>query len=186
MAREVDATESSPDGWLRVDYYVSPGRMSHEIRSPTLVDARSGRTLFSMDTNWDADAVWGGPGVVTFDLRYYPEGGFTSIGVTVDAGKGQARIDDGEPRPLKGLPEALEQVFEEKARRKRAGAGGPVPVRFIHVVRFVAIAVGSIALIAGGAYAWKLYGAGEPAAKQERPLASVPKPTRTAPAKDYR
>jgi hypothetical protein len=178
VTTDVDETETSPDGWLRVDYRVEPGRMSHWIRNPAVVDTRTGKTLFSLFSGWDADRVWGGPGVVTLNLRYYPEGGWTWIGVTIDAGRREGRIDDGDWRSLDGLARDMEAAFERKAAKARGrdslAATGPVrhPVTAFHVLRFLAILVAAIGVLAGGAY---LYETNKPA-KPERPLATIPIP----------
>jgi hypothetical protein len=202
MTPGTDETETSPDGWLRIDYRVEPGRMSHWIRSPSVVDTRSGRTLFSLFSSWDADAAWVGPGVVKLNLRYYPEGGWTGISVTIDAGRQEGRIDDGEPRPLEGLEKAMEEVFEKKAdamrrkaREEEEAASVPAPfrssraaVRSFQVLRFVVIAGVALVAVGAAAYYYHARTAEAPAAgSTDRPRlrAPIPTPTPTPPIKDY-
>jgi len=189
---DIDESVSSPDGWLRVDFRISPGRMSHEIRSPTVVDTRSGKALFSLFADWDADFTWGGPGVVTLHLRSYAEGGLTRISVTIDAAKGEGRIDDGDWRPLEGLEPALEARFDEKAKVERAGAArgsgdglrvdGVAAGTVSRVVVTMAGTVAILAIVIAAGYFYERHRT----AKSSSPPAAIPKPTLTPPVKDYR
>lgn len=176
-----DRSETSPDGRLRVDYFVSYGLMSHEIESPELVDVPTGERLFALGSSWSATARFGPEGVVTFDLRNYPDGA-TTIEVVIDARRREGRVDGQGPLPLEALPAALRRRYEQRvpaASGRRAALekakGG------LAIAVFIAVVIAVPFLLAEPVR--RLLSSPAPAAK---PLATVPKPTPTPPIPDYR
>ena len=180
MGVRPDKSETSPDGRLRVDYFVESGLMSHEIDSPVLVDVATGERLFGLAYPWSATTRFGVEGEVTFDLRHYPNGA-TTIRVAIDTRRREGRIDGGGSMPLAELSTGIQRRYEERvpaASPKRAAvetAKDRVALAFLLVV-VVAVPV----LLFDRARQW--FAKPVPVAK---PLATVPKPT-TVPIPDYR
>lgn len=64
--------ELSPDGRTLVRWAESDGRMSHVIRTPTIVDAAGGETILLLgDDGYDVTIGWGEDGGFDIDLRHY-------------------------------------------------------------------------------------------------------------------
>jgi hypothetical protein len=117
--------ELSPDGRTLVRWAESDGRMSHVIRTPTIVDAAGGGTILQVgDSGYDAAIIWGEDGRFDIDLRHYwrPEtlklrvdragGIFHTIGAT----------GDGPPHPIAALSAFVEAHFTgADAKREAAG-----------------------------------------------------------------
>jgi hypothetical protein len=95
--------ELSPDGRTLVRWAVSDGRMSHVIRTPTIVDAASGRAILSFaDSGYDAAIAWGEAGRFEIDLRHYWRPG--ALRVAVDRNTGSFRpIRPGEEAPARPI-----------------------------------------------------------------------------------
>ena len=175
-----DKSETSPDGQLRVDYFVESGLMSHEIDSPVLVEVATGEQLFGIGYPWSATTRFGAEGEVTFDLRHYPNGA-TTIRVAIDTRRHEGRIDGGGPMPLAELSPAIQERYEElvpAASPKRAAV--ETAKDRIALVFLVVVVVAVPVLLFDRARQW--FAKPAPVAK---PLATVPKPT-PVPIPDYR
>lgn len=177
-----DKSEASPDGRLRVDYFVDSGLMSHEIDSPTLVDVSTGECLFALGYPWSATTAFGSGGEVTFELRHYPNGA-TVIRVAIDTRRREGRIDGGEPVPLAALSSAIRKRYEDlvPAASEKRYAFEQAKSR-IAVAFFLVAVVAAMFLFADRVRQWFSATSPAPAAK---PLATVPKPT-TVPIQDTR
>lgn len=117
--------ELSPDGRTLVRWAVSDGRMSHIIRTPTILDAAGGEVILRVaDTGYDAAILWGADGGFEIDLRHYwrPE----TLRLKVDRAAGTFRATgadgDGPPHPLAALSRFVETHFTAgDAEREAAG-----------------------------------------------------------------
>jgi len=106
--------EASPDGRTLVRWSESDGRMSHVIRTPTIVDAESGQTILRFgDGGFDAEIAWGTDGCFDIDLRHYWRPGTLRLRVDRAASTFQVCAADGaEPaQPLAGLSDFIEVYF---------------------------------------------------------------------------
>jgi hypothetical protein len=120
--------ELSPDGRTLVQWSESDGRMSHVIRTPTIIDAASGDTILKLgDSGYDATVGWGEDGGFDLDLRHYWRSG--TLRLTVDPAGGTFRIagaDDSSPsHPLRALSAFIEDHFTAADRAASASAAGP-------------------------------------------------------------
>jgi hypothetical protein len=119
------ADELSPDGRTLVRWVESDGRMSHVIRTPTILDVASGETILRCgDSGYDASIAWGEEGGFDIDLRHYwrPE----TLRLKVDRAGGSFRASgvggEGPPHPLDALGAFVEAHFTG-ADAERAAAG---------------------------------------------------------------
>jgi hypothetical protein len=110
----------SPDRRTRVEWAISTGRMSHEICSPRIRDAKSGEIILDLwkDGSWDAAINWTGDGIMHLCLRHYIEGGTTSLDVAIDRAGGTFRIDNGPPQPMAAIQREVPAAFWRKAKTK--------------------------------------------------------------------
>ena len=119
--------ELSPDGRTLVRWAESDGRMSHVIRTPTIVDAASGAKILELsDSGFDASIIWGEGGRFDIDLRHYWRAG--TLRLTVDRAGDSFRIADAEDtRPANPLGEigAFVEAHFKAADREAAKAGAP-------------------------------------------------------------
>ena len=102
--------ERSPDGRTVVRWVVSDGRMSHIIRTPTIVDAESGETILQFgDSGFDAAIAWGADGGFDIDLRHYWRPGTLHVRVDRAAGTFQLLAADGAepPQPIAGFSDFI-------------------------------------------------------------------------------
>jgi hypothetical protein len=107
--QEPDVT-ISPDGAIRVEWMVNTGRMSHEIWSPKVIVAATGRTLFDLrDPDLDVSFDWLDHGAFRMSFRWYSRGG--NMTVFVDVPRGAFRIGEGP-----------EQILDDQAERKITSA----------------------------------------------------------------
>jgi hypothetical protein len=128
VSEEPAEEELSPDRRTRVRWVVSDGRMSHVIRTPTILDAASGQPILELgDSGFDAEIVWDEDGGFEIDLRHYWRPG--NLRVHVDRAAGTFRAmgpEPGEPQPLVALSVFVEDYFKAAARGA-AGAERPSP-----------------------------------------------------------
>jgi hypothetical protein len=117
--------ELSPDGRTLVQWSESDGRMSHVIRTPTILDAAGGETILRCgDSGYDASIAWGEDSGFDIDLRHYwrPE----TLRLEVDRARDSFRASgvggDGPPHPLGALSAFVEAHFTG-ADGERAAAG---------------------------------------------------------------
>jgi hypothetical protein len=122
--------ELSPDGRTLVRWSESDGRMSHVIRTPSILDAATGeRILQCRDSGFDASIGWRDDGGFDIDLRHYWRAG--TLRVTVDRAAGTFRMAGvGEAQPyhklgeLSAFVEAHFQAADREAMKK--GPTGPL------------------------------------------------------------
>jgi hypothetical protein len=112
--------ELSPDGRTLVHWAESDGRMSHVIRTPTIVDAVGGETILKLrDSGFDARITWREDGGFDVDLRHYWRTG--ALRVKVDRVAGTfCRLGEGGDGALYPLGEIGDYV---EAFFRAAGAG---------------------------------------------------------------
>jgi len=112
----------SPDGHTRVKWSINTGRMSHEICSPRITDARSGEMILDLwtDGSWDASVQWLDNGIMRLRIRHYLEGGATILDVDVDRLSGSFVIDGGDPQPIAALQNELPPSFWRKAEGRQS------------------------------------------------------------------
>lgn len=110
----------SPDRRTRVEWAISTGRMSHEICSPRISDAKSGEIILDLWTgdSWDASVKWTSDHVMHLRIRHYLEGGTTILKVAIDRAAGTFRIDDGPPQPIATIQRKIRPAFWRKAKAK--------------------------------------------------------------------
>jgi len=133
--------ELSPDGRTLVRWAISDGRMSHIIRTPTIVDAADGGTILQLaDSGFDASIVWGEGGGFDVDLRHYWRAG--TLRVTVDRAAGSFRLAEaGDEQPshdLAGLGAFVEAHFaaaDREAIREKPASGLPEDILEHHLRR---------------------------------------------------
>jgi hypothetical protein len=157
------ADELSPDGRTLVKWSESDGRMSHVIRTPTILDAASGETILRCgDSGYDASIAWGADGRFDVDLRHYwrPE----TLRLKVDRAGGSFRASgaggDGPPHPLDTLSAFVEGHFTgADAERAAAGeaAGRAWAERLARERRSGARALWIILALGAGAAIWALF-----------------------------
>jgi hypothetical protein len=105
-----DRTESSPDGRFRFEFVVVPGRMSHEIHTPRLVEVATGRVLFDLTgSDWDLSvSKWESSSVFT-QMRSYSGGGL--FRVEFDLSTDLVTIEGREPFPVAEISQRLESAL---------------------------------------------------------------------------
>ena len=155
--------EVSPDRRTLVRWSVSDGRMSHIIRTPTIVDADSGEILLRLgDSGYDAAIAWGPDGGFDIDLRHYwrPE----TLRLRVDRGAGAFHIlgdgDEGPAKELAGLSRFVEAHFTAgDAARELAGlqAGQARAERLAHERRSGTRALWIMLALGAAAAIWALF-----------------------------
>ena len=120
--------ERSPDGRTLVRWVETDGRMSHVIRTPTIVDAAGGAPILALgDSGYDAAVDWAANGGFEIDLRHYWRPGTLRLRVDRETGTFQPLAPAGAPRPLAGLSAFVEAQFaagpEGLARQAPSGKG---------------------------------------------------------------
>ena len=106
--------ELSPDGRTLVRWVESDGRMSHVIRTPTILDAAGRGTILRFgDSGFDGAIAWGADGGFEIDLRHYWRPG--NLRLSVDRAGGRFCRLDGEgacrSHPLGEISEYVEAYF---------------------------------------------------------------------------
>lgn len=114
-----DQDELSPDGRTLVRWEESDGRMSHVIRTPTIVDAATGAKILGLsDSGFDATIVWGEAGRFDIHLRHYWRAG--TLALIVDRGSESFRIAGAEAEapahPLREIDRFVEAHFKAADR----------------------------------------------------------------------
>lgn len=114
-----DQDELSPDGRTLVRWAESDGRMSHVIRTPTIVDAASGAEILKLsDSGFDATIIWGEAGRFDIHLRHYWRAG--TLALTVDRGNDSFYVAGAEceaaAHPLGGIDKFVESHFKAADR----------------------------------------------------------------------
>jgi hypothetical protein len=128
--------ELSPDGRTLVRWVESDGRMSHVIRTPTILDAAGGGTILRFgDSGFDGAIDWGADGGFEIDLRHYWRPG--NLRLSVDRAGGTFCRLNGEgacrSHPLGEISEYVEAYFVAAAAGLEAQAGADA--REKHVMR---------------------------------------------------
>ena len=123
-----DQDELSPDGRTLVRWSESDGRMSHVIRTPTIVDADGGAPILELaDSGFDAQILWAENGGFDIDLRHYWRPG--TLRLTVDRAAGTFRIsgapEAGSPHPLAELSAFVEAHYQAAEREAARNPPGP-------------------------------------------------------------
>jgi hypothetical protein len=159
--------ELSPDARTLVQWAASDGRMSHVIRTPTILDAATGAAILQLgDSGYDATIDWGADGAFDIDLRHYwrPE----TLRLRVDRAGGTFRTarpgggeeSAGPPHPLGELSAFVEAHFTAgDAEREAAGiAAGLVRAeRLARERRSGARALWIMLALGAGAAVWALF-----------------------------
>ena len=114
-----DQDELSPDGRTLVRWAESDGRMSHVIRTPTIVDAVTGAEILKLsDSGFDASIIWGEAGRFDISLRHYWRAG--TLALTIDRGSDSFRMagaeDEAPAHPLGEIDKFVEAHFEAADR----------------------------------------------------------------------
>ncbi|GAB5487682.1 MAG: hypothetical protein Pars2KO_12520 [Parasphingorhabdus sp.] len=93
---------------------MTEGRHSHWIETPTVIDLKSGRKIFSLSsTIWDAEEDWHEDGRFTLLVRRYPDP--YTLPVHFDTQTGEARLDDqSEQTPISKVEKRIERYFEQR------------------------------------------------------------------------
>ena len=152
--------ELSPDGRTLVQWSESDGRMSHVIRTPTILDAAGGGTILKLgDSGFDATIGWGADGGFDVDLRHYWRAG--TLRLTVDRSAGTFRIsgagDDHPPHPLGELSAFVEDHFTAADRAAMKTAPGlSLEERLEGQLRSGSRATWLMLALAAGAAIWAL------------------------------
>jgi hypothetical protein len=153
--------ELSPDGETLVQWSESDGRMSHVIRTPTMIDAASGETILRLgDSGYDATIGWGEHGGFDLDLRHYWRAG--TLRLTIDRATGIFRIagadDAAAPHPLGTLSAFVEAHFATADREAAAQAARQMLARMVtRQRRGGAWALWILLAIGVGAGSWALF-----------------------------
>lgn len=161
---------SSPDGRMRIEWNYSSGRMSHDIWSPVIYDARSGKKILDLDCgSWDASFQWQPDGIALMFLRHYAEGGGTILTVQIDMTRDQFQAGEGGWRPLSEMQTAVPAAFFRLRSKPRAsaapvatargsGPAAPVPATLLGLVMLLAVVL--LGVLGGSAYltleVWRL------------------------------
>jgi hypothetical protein len=143
----------SPDGSIRVDFSIETWRMSHETRSPRIVETATGRLLLDLPSDWDANILWQGASAFLMHLRRYTKPGYLTV--TVDPQAGMFRIaQEGDlPHPIVGMQATLEAAFDRFGMAAAEAAPAAAPERRRRRLAF-AIGGGMGLLAALGLVAW--------------------------------
>jgi hypothetical protein len=153
--------ELSPDGRTLVKWSESDGRMSHVIRTPTVVDAASGDTILRCsDSGFDASIIWGADGGFDIDLRHYWRAG--TLRVAIDRAAGSFRIagagDEHPARPLGELSAFVEAHFSATDREAMTNRSGTLlEDRLEHQLRGGSRAPWLMLVIGLGVATWWLF-----------------------------
>jgi hypothetical protein len=143
----------SPDGRLIVETSVEPQRMSHETRSPRLIDAETGETLLGMpDGLYDGSVAWLEGSRLQLSLRHYTMPG--GMGLYVDWAKRTFEIQNGPDRdlPLTIAPREIARHF-----KSGGGAAAPAPAQEQGNAGFlISSIIGILLMVAAIAFALSL------------------------------
>jgi hypothetical protein len=110
----------SPDGSIRVDFSIETWRMSHETRSPRIVETATGKLLLDLPSDWDANILWQGASAFLIHLRRYTKPGYLTVTVDPQAGLFRIAQEGDLPHPIAGMQATLEAAFD----RFDGGGGG--------------------------------------------------------------
>jgi len=121
------AGELSPDGRVRVELGYTQGRMSHEIYSPKLTDAKTGEVLLDLiseDEPWDGHIQWLANGDCTVGIRHYYEGGTVALQLRLFIAERTFSIDGGPPEPSAVIHQRIKKAFYEKTMKENPPEAG--------------------------------------------------------------
>jgi hypothetical protein len=111
--------DRAPNGRAALVTAATEMRMSHWIEHAALYALPEERLIVSIGSSfWSADRfAWIDEGRgVSLDLRRYP-GDVPGVAVTIDMGRGEARMNSGEAIPLADLSAALESDYFRRGGR---------------------------------------------------------------------
>ena len=136
--------ERSPDGRLLVQYDIDHGRMSHEIWTPTIVEAATGQTLLVIRQHGiDGRPQWR-PSGFTLGLRCYRYPHLW-LSFAVDLDRGYFRFDGrDDDEPLDTLTDRVDEALRrqidatnrrgDRQRRPRVARDVGVALMFVAIV----------------------------------------------------
>ncbi len=172
----------SPDGSIMIEFTVEPQRMSHETRTPRIVETATGGELLNLsDSMFDGSVTWRGDNGIDLFLRHYTRSG--GLSVQIDPARGVFSFPQEGDReyPIDRLQAETERGFDracaraEKAARHVEKAFNPPRFNFGRFLLFLALAVVLLVAIVG-IKRWT----STPAPQELTPLPSFPRPGVTA------
>lgn len=102
----------SADGSIRVDFTIETWRMSHETRSPRVVETATGKVLLDLAADWDAHILWQEAGSFLMHLRRYTKQGYLTVAVDPPSGLYRIAQEGDLPRPIADMQGELERAFD--------------------------------------------------------------------------
>jgi hypothetical protein len=119
----------SPDGSIRVDFSIETWRMSHETRSPRIVETATGKLLLDLPSDWDANILWQGASAFLIHLRRYTKPGYLTVTVDPQAGLFRIAQEGDLPHPIAGMQATLEAAFDRFGMAAAEAAPTAAPER---------------------------------------------------------
>ena len=158
----------SPDGDFMVEFLVQPQRMSHETRTPRLIDTANGDVLLTVsDSLFDASVTWRGPKQASFYFRHYVMGGGMSIEVDAERRTWSVPQQQSGDLPLADFSREMPKRFSRAAPAPAAAAKPAASYKAAFLV-----IIGTLFLMGGIAFtSWATY---RPAKQQLTPIPQMP------------
>lgn len=139
-----------PDGHVMVEYAVQTQLMSHETRTPRIIDIDTGEVLVDLDDSlFDGSVTWIADGKLSLYLRHYSLGG--GMAAEIDPGRRTWFIPgqrDG-PMPLTTISTELPRRYRQIATARMSA---PISAQARTPWTAYAFLLGLIVVIAGFAY----------------------------------
>lgn len=153
--RDQDEHGFSPDGRFRIDYHMRDWLMSHETRSPTLVDVADGAVLLSLYEDWDGSPQWLMPDRLRLGLRRYTyPNGWLSLLIDLPGRRCWIGDEQGKLLKLPGAEPAIEKAFQASLKARKDGIKSPAThsqasfgKRLLYVVMALGVALLMMAAI---------------------------------------